>query len=110
MSKLPRISGRECARALERVAFLIKRQESTHMILRREDPFAQVVIPDHRELDRGTLRAIIRHAGLSVNQFIQLLKWAARLLFPGPDVCGKLEVLGARVPPHENRRVAVART
>jgi predicted RNA binding protein YcfA (HicA-like mRNA interferase family) len=44
------------------------------MILRRENPFAQVVIPDHRELDRGTLRAIIRHAGLSVDEFIRLLK------------------------------------
>jgi predicted RNA binding protein YcfA (HicA-like mRNA interferase family) len=44
------------------------------MILRRENPFAQVVIPDHRELDRGTLRAIIRHAGLSVDELIRLLK------------------------------------
>lgn len=44
------------------------------MILRRENPFAQVVIPDHRELDRGTLRAIIRHAGLFVDEFIRLLK------------------------------------
>jgi predicted RNA binding protein YcfA (HicA-like mRNA interferase family) len=44
------------------------------MILRRENPFAQVVIPDHRELDRGTLRAIIRHAGLSLDEFIRLLK------------------------------------
>ncbi|MCJ7504460.1 MAG: type II toxin-antitoxin system HicA family toxin [Acidobacteriia bacterium] len=74
MSKLPRISGRECASALERAGFLMRRQESTHMILRRENPFAQVVIPDHRELDRGTLRAIIRHAGLSVDEFIRLLK------------------------------------
>jgi hypothetical protein len=44
------------------------------MILRRENPFALVVIPDHRELDRGTLRAIIRHVGLSVDEFIRLLK------------------------------------
>jgi len=44
------------------------------MILPRENPFAQVVIPDHRELDRGTLRAIIRHAGLSLDEFIRLLK------------------------------------
>jgi len=43
------------------------------MILRRDDPFAQVVVPDHRELDRGTLRAIIRQAGLSVDEFCALL-------------------------------------
>lgn len=43
------------------------------MILRRDDPFAQLVVPDHKELDRGTLRAIIRQAGLSVEQFAALL-------------------------------------
>jgi hypothetical protein len=43
------------------------------MVLRREEPFAQVVVPDHRVLDRGTLRAIIRHAALSVEEFVDLL-------------------------------------
>ncbi len=41
--------------------------------MRRDDPFAQIVVPDHKELDRGTLRAIIRQAGLSVDDFIRLL-------------------------------------
>lgn len=40
--------------------------------MRRDDPFAQLVVPDHKELDRGTLRAIIRQAGLSVDEFNQL--------------------------------------
>lgn len=44
------------------------------MVLRRDDPFAQVVVPDHKELDRGTLRAIIRQAGLRVDEFVDLLK------------------------------------
>ncbi|MCK4579245.1 MAG: type II toxin-antitoxin system HicA family toxin [Candidatus Marinimicrobia bacterium] len=70
MSKLPRISGRECVRALERAGFYFKRQEGSHIILRRDSPFAQVVVPDHKELDRGTLRAIIRQSGLSVDEFI----------------------------------------
>ena len=43
------------------------------MILRRDDPFAQLVVPDHKEIDRGTLRAIIRHANLTVEQFTNLL-------------------------------------
>ncbi|MBI4759011.1 MAG: type II toxin-antitoxin system HicA family toxin [Chloroflexi bacterium] len=73
MSKLPRISGRECAKALGKVGFYLKRQEGSHMILRRDDPFAQVVVPDHKELDRGTLRAIVRQAGLSVDEFVKLL-------------------------------------
>lgn len=73
MNKLPRLSGRECVKALGRVGFYLKRQEGSHMILRRDDPFAQVVVPDHKELDRGTLRAIIRQAGLSVDEFVQLV-------------------------------------
>ena len=73
MTGLPRISGRECASALGKLGFHLRRQEGSHMILRRDDPFAQVVVPDHRELDSGTLRAIIRQAGISVDQFTRLL-------------------------------------
>ena len=43
------------------------------MVLRRDQPFAQVVVPDHRELDRGTLRAILRGAGIGVEEFVALL-------------------------------------
>jgi len=73
MSKLPTLSGGECIKGLGKVGFYLKRQEGSHMILRRDDPFAQVVVPDHKELDRGTLRAIIRQAGLSVEEFVKLL-------------------------------------
>ncbi len=73
MSGLPRISGRECLKALNKIGFYLKRQEGSHMILRCDDPFGQVVVPDHKELDRGTLRAIIRQSGLSVAEFIKLL-------------------------------------
>ena len=73
MIKLPRISGRECVRALEKQGFYFKRQAGSHIILRRDDPFSQVVVPDHEELDRGTLRAIIRQTGLSVDEFSNLL-------------------------------------
>jgi predicted RNA binding protein YcfA (HicA-like mRNA interferase family) len=73
MSKLPQISGRECLKALNKVGFYLRRQEGSHMILRRDTPFAQVVVPDHKQLDRGTLRAIIRQAGLDVEEFVNLL-------------------------------------
>jgi len=73
MSSLPRISGRECLKALLKVGFVLKRQHGSHMILRREDPFSQLVVPDHHELDRGTLRDIIRQANISVEEFTKLL-------------------------------------
>lgn len=73
MSKLPIISGRKCAKALRKVDFYQKRREGSHIILRRDEPFAQVVVPDHKDLDRGTLRAIIRQSGLSIGDFAKLL-------------------------------------
>jgi len=73
MSRLPRISGRECVSALLKAGFYRKRQTGSHIVLRRDDPFCQVVVPDHQELDRGTLHTIIRVAGLSPEEFIKLL-------------------------------------
>ncbi len=72
MNTLPRISGQECIKALAKVGFVIVRQRGSHITIRRTDPFTQLVVPDHKELDRGTLRAIIRQAGLSVEEFINL--------------------------------------
>lgn len=74
MSKLPQISGKECIKALEKVGFYIKRQKGSHIILRRDEPFGEVVVPNHKTLDKGTLRAIIRQADLEVNEFVQLLR------------------------------------
>jgi predicted RNA binding protein YcfA (HicA-like mRNA interferase family) len=73
MTKLPRVSGRECVSVLVKLGFFLKRQHGSHLILRRQDPFCQVVVPDHRELDSGTFRAILRQAGLSVEEFSRLL-------------------------------------
>ncbi|MBF8249129.1 MAG: YcfA family protein [Bacteroidetes bacterium] len=73
MSTLPRISGRECVKALSKIGFVLRRQHGSHMILRRINPFAQLVVPDHKELDRGTLRAIIHQANTSVDEFTALL-------------------------------------
>jgi len=73
VSKLPSISGRECIKALEKIGFYQKRRESSHIILRRDEPFAQIVVPDHQELAKGTLRSIIREVELSVEEFVSLL-------------------------------------
>jgi predicted RNA binding protein YcfA (HicA-like mRNA interferase family) len=73
MTRLPRISGRECIAALGRAGFYVVRQKGSHVYVRRDIPFAQLSIPDHRELDTGTLRAIIRQAGLTVDEFASLL-------------------------------------
>ena len=73
MSKLPSISGNECVKALKKINFYFKRQEGSHIILRRDVPFAQLVVPNHKVIDKGTLRAIIRQADISVDEFIKLI-------------------------------------
>lgn len=75
MAKIPVISGRECVRALEKIGFAIDRQRGSHIIMRREipPPTRTVVVPNHREIDRGTLKGIIKQAGSTVDEFSALL-------------------------------------
>ncbi len=73
MSKLPVISGRELVRALRQVGFELDRHKGSHMILFRTEPKTTLAVPDHRELDRGTLRALLRQAGISPEELSRLL-------------------------------------
>ena len=74
MAKLPAdLSGRELRRALERAGFLWTRQRGSHMIMRRSQPPARVVVPDHKHLRAGTLRHIPTDAGLSIDDLLKLL-------------------------------------
>ncbi len=73
MSKLPTVSGEECTSALGHAGFRVRRQEISYVILRRNELFAQVTVPDHDVLDRSTLGIVLRSAGLSLEEFIGLL-------------------------------------
>ncbi len=74
MSTLPRVSGRDVVAALRQVGYEFDRQNGSHIILRQPGPpFRRLVIPDHKEIAKGTLRAIIRQAGLTVAEFVTLL-------------------------------------
>ena len=73
MSKLPVISGSDCVKALNKIGFEVYRQRGSHITMVRKSPPSQTTIPNHKELDRGTLRAIIRQVGLTVDQFVELL-------------------------------------
>ena len=73
MSRLPVLSGKECVKALGKAGFAPVRQKGSHVILQREEPFCMVVVPNHAELDRGTVRSILRQAELTVDEFVGLL-------------------------------------
>jgi predicted RNA binding protein YcfA (HicA-like mRNA interferase family) len=71
--KLRKVSGRNCVKALSKAGFYVVRQKGSHIVMRKDNPFHQIVVPDHKELDRGTLRAIIKQSSLSIDEFINLL-------------------------------------
>jgi predicted RNA binding protein YcfA (HicA-like mRNA interferase family) len=72
--KLPVVSGREVVKALSKVGYALDHQTGSHMILRhKEAPHRRLTIPNHKEVAKGTLRAIINDAGLTTEQFIDLL-------------------------------------
>jgi len=74
MSKLPRISGRDAIKAFGKLGYLYDRQRGSHVMIRQTvEPFRRLTVPDHKELDTGTLRSLIREAGLSVEEFKKLL-------------------------------------
>ena len=69
---LPVVSGQETARALERVGFEQVGQRGSHLKLRRDDG-RTAIVPLHDELAPGTLRWVLRQAGLTVEEFVGLL-------------------------------------
>ncbi|MGD9853664.1 MAG: type II toxin-antitoxin system HicA family toxin [Planctomycetaceae bacterium] len=74
-AKLPLLSSREVCTALEKVGFQMVpgRGKGSHVFLHRADPPAGITVPQTNEVKRGTLRAVIRQAGLSVDEFLNLL-------------------------------------
>lgn len=70
MATLPVLNGREVASAFLRLGWEIARQRGSHIILVRAGHSATLSVPDHSEVARGTLRALIRRAGLTVEEFI----------------------------------------
>ncbi|MBP7830401.1 MAG: type II toxin-antitoxin system HicA family toxin [Kiritimatiellae bacterium] len=73
MPVLPHISGEETAKAFQRDGWILVRQRGSHMIMVKDGHIASLSIPHHKEVARGTLRALIRNAGLTVHDFLQLL-------------------------------------
>ena len=71
--KLPTdVSGQELVKVLLRVGFIVNRQRGSHMILKRADPSARVVVPNHKRIRPGTLRHILNEAGISVERLLEL--------------------------------------
>jgi len=74
LSKLPVLSGKQLCKILGKMGYRTDHQTGSHIILRNENPpHRRLTVPDHKEIAKGTLRAVIRQAGLTVGEFNELL-------------------------------------
>ncbi|TRO55972.1 type II toxin-antitoxin system HicA family toxin [Candidatus Bathyarchaeota archaeon] len=72
---LPVLSGRDVVKALSNAGFVVVGRKGSHIRMKRKDGRTLVVIvPDHREVAAGTLKSILRQAGLSREEFLELIK------------------------------------
>ena len=75
MSHLPQMSGQEVVKTFAKIGYVFDHQRGSHFTLRHQNPpHRRLVVPDHKEIAKGTLRAIIRQSGLSVDEFKALIK------------------------------------
>ena len=75
MSKIPQVSGRQVVKILSKIGYEKDRQKGSHIVLRQSIyPHRRIVVPDHKEIAKGTLRKIIKQAGLTIEEFQHLLK------------------------------------
>jgi predicted RNA binding protein YcfA (HicA-like mRNA interferase family) len=72
MPKLPRVSGAQVVRALEKLGFVKARQSGSHVVLRRGQ--AGCVVPLHSELKVGTLAGALRQAQVTTEEFLSVLR------------------------------------
>lgn len=74
MTRLPQVSGDDVVRVLRKLGYEQDRMRGSHIIMRHaEPPHRRITVPDHNPVAKGTLRAIIREAGLTVAEFVSHL-------------------------------------
>ena len=74
MPELPCLSGRDTVRVFQLLGWQVTRQKGSHIILTKVGYIATLSVPDHKEVAKGTLRSLIRSAGLTVSEFLDVLK------------------------------------
>ena len=74
MPKPPVVSGQDLVRVLTKAGFEVHHQKGSHIILKQTvAPFARLSVPNHKELKRGLLLALLRDAGITREQFVDML-------------------------------------
>jgi predicted RNA binding protein YcfA (HicA-like mRNA interferase family) len=69
MARLPVLSGAETVRVFQKAGWTVDRKRGSHVILVKDGHPATLSVPDHKELAKGTLRSLIRAAGMTAEDF-----------------------------------------
>ena len=71
---LPTVSGRDVVKLLTRIGFIIVGRKGSHIRMKKKnDKTLVAIVPDHKEITKGTLKSILRQAGLTREEFLELL-------------------------------------
>lgn len=73
-SKPPLLSGSQIVKAFSRIGYRKVSQRGSHIKIRHDEKEIVLIIPDHKEVDRWTLKGILNDADLTVAEFINLTK------------------------------------
>jgi len=74
MAPVPVLRPRQVVRAFERLGWEASRRQGSHIVLTKPGSLASLSVPNHPEVARGTLRALISRAGLTVDEFLEALE------------------------------------
>ena len=99
MGRLPVLSGADAVQIFGKAGWTVDRQRGSHVVLVKDGHIATLSVPDHKELARGTLRSLIRAAGMTTEDFESLAKDEA-LVFRALVYWEKTLVSGGCRPPH----------
>lgn len=74
MPPVPILKPREVVKAFEKLGWQVSRQRGSHIILTKQGHIATLSVPNHAEVARGTLRSLIARAGITIDEFLEVLK------------------------------------
>ena len=73
ISKPPLLSGRQIVKALQKIGYYKVSQRGSHIKIRNDAKEIMLIIPDHKQVDRWTLKGIVKDAEISIDEFLKLL-------------------------------------
>ena len=74
MPQVPLLRPQEVVKAFEEFGWTIARQRGSHIIMTKAGHIATLSIPNHAQVARGTLRSLIQHAGLTIEDFLKVVE------------------------------------